>query len=69
MNMPTIESVIAKFEEARKAGHQPKTFDLQAYMAENDKNYTFLLDVKNDSTNISNKRRKKSTPKRLIGGL
>ena len=69
MTMPTIESVISKFEEARKAGYQPKTFDLQAYMAEHDKNYTFLLDVKNDSTNISNKRRKKSTPQRLIGGL
>ena len=69
MIMPTIESVISKFEEARKAGYQPKTFDLQAYMAEHDKNYTYLLDVKNDSTNISNKRRKKSTPKRLIGGL
>ena len=69
MNIPTIESVISKFEEARKAGYQPKTFNLQAYMAEHNKNYTYLLDVKNDSTNISNKRRKKSTPQRLIGGL
>jgi len=69
MTMPTIESIISKFEEARKAGYQPKTFDLQAYMAEHDKKYTYLVDVKNDDTNISNKRRKKSTPKRLIGGL
>jgi len=69
MTKPTIESVIAKFEEAQKAGYQPKVFDLQAYMAEHDKKYTYLLDVKNDSTNISNKRRKKSTPKRLVGGL
>jgi len=67
--MPKIESVISKFEEAQKAGYQPKTFNLQTYMAENDKKYTYLVDVKNDDTNISNKRRKKSTPKRLIGGL
>ena len=68
INIP-IESVVSKFEEARKAGYQPKTFDLQSYMAENDKKYSYLIEVKNDSTNISNKRRKKSTPKRLIGGL
>jgi len=69
ITMPTIESVVSKFEEARKAGHQPKTFNLQSYMAEHDKKYSYLIDVKNDSTNTSNKRRKKSTPKRLIGGL
>jgi len=79
MNMP-IESVVRAFEEAQQEGYEP-TFNLQEYMSQREqyvkhnnpsqykRKYTYLIEVKPPDGHVSNKKRKKSTPQRLVGGL
>jgi len=79
MNMP-IESVVRAFEKAQQEGYEP-TFNLQEYMSQREqyvkhnnpsqykREYSYLIEVKPADGQVSNKKRKKSTPQRLVGGL
>ena len=79
MNMP-IESVVRAFEEAQQEGYEP-TFNLQEYLSQREqylkhnnpsqykREYSYLIEAKPADGQVNNKKRKKSTPQRLTGGL